>query len=417
MASIGKTSRPASSMAVVRDGRSRPSTEGLERPLRVAMVLPGLGRVRRGAETAFFEIARGLSRYPDLEIELFGSGVEGLDGVDSRPPAPLHRIACVSRDRFERWPGIPPLRSEYEYEELTFTLGLWLSRTFDPRRFDAVLSCTYPFVNWYLQKAGGRRRPRLIFVTQNGDWMARARNSEYRFFRCDGLVCTNQVYYEQHRERYRTALIPNGVDLETFRPRRPGEVEDLSGLPGGPLPTGRPLVLVASALIASKNVAVAIEAAARRPEVFLVIAGDGPERGRLTARAEALLPDRHRFLGAVPRGRMPALYRRADAFSHLSCVEPSANVYLEAAGSGLPEVVDDNPVTRQTLGEAALYVDASDAGAVAEALGQALEPEIGSRLGREARSRMAEGWGWEVRAGRYRDFLREICRETPCSRS
>jgi hypothetical protein len=44
--------------------------------IRVAMILPGLGRVQRGAETAFIEVARGLSAYPEIDVELFGAGNE-----------------------------------------------------------------------------------------------------------------------------------------------------------------------------------------------------------------------------------------------------------------------------------------------------------------------------------------------------
>ena len=40
------------------------------------MILPGLGRVQRGAETAFIEVARGLSAYPEIDVELFGAGNE-----------------------------------------------------------------------------------------------------------------------------------------------------------------------------------------------------------------------------------------------------------------------------------------------------------------------------------------------------
>lgn len=46
--------------------------------LRVAFVLPGLGRVQRGAETAFIEVARAMAEFPDVEVELFGSGEQGL---------------------------------------------------------------------------------------------------------------------------------------------------------------------------------------------------------------------------------------------------------------------------------------------------------------------------------------------------
>src|SRR5258707_11062658 len=61
--------------------------------LRVALILPGLGRVMRGAETAFLELARQLATFPDVDVELFGSGADGPPGV------PLRRAPCVPRER------------------------------------------------------------------------------------------------------------------------------------------------------------------------------------------------------------------------------------------------------------------------------------------------------------------------------
>jgi glycosyltransferase involved in cell wall biosynthesis len=361
--------------------------------LRIAMLLPGLGRVQRGAEAAFLELAQQFARCPDLHVELFGSGGE-------LPPAVrLHQVRCVPRERFERWPHVPCLRSEYEYEELTFVLNLWWQGSFRPGDFDITLSCSYPYVNWFLQRNQCRGRPVHVFVTQNGDWMCRAHSREYRFFRCDGLVCTNPEYYALHRARYRSVLIPNGVDPDVFRPAD----EPVAGPAWG-----QPTVLMTSALIPSKGVAEGIEAVARVPEAFLVVAGDGPERARVAELAERALPGRHALLGSVPREKMPALFRQAQAFLHMSRDEPSALVYLEAASTGLPLVVHDSEVVRWTLGDGALYVNTRDQAAVAAALRQALDPPVGRALGRQARQRMTAGWSWDKLAAKYRAFFDEL---------
>jgi len=370
--------------------------EGGPAPLRVAMVLPGLGRVRRGAEAAFLEVARGLAAFPDVRVELFGSGREGAEGLSVRG------VPCVPRERFEAWPRLPCLRDEYSYEELTFALNLARAGRFRRRDFDAAICCSYPYVNWFLQWAGRGRGPRLVFVTQNGDWPCRADSREYRLFRCDGLVCTNPAYYERHRARYRAALIPNGVDPEAFRPR--AEADDAGGIE---VPEGSKVVLMVSALISSKRVADGVLAAARVPSAFLVVAGDGPERAEVSALCQRLLPGRHRMLGSLPREEMPALFRRADAFLHMSQDEPFGIVYLEAAASGLPVVAHDSEVPRWILGESALFADSGDAEAVAGALRRALSDE-GRSLGRAARRRVEDGWTWAAQAAKYRDFLREV---------
>ena len=361
------------------------------------MILPGLGRVRRGAETSFLEVAAALSRISGLEIELFGSGKDAPAGMT------LHQINCAPRERFESWPKLPCLRSENHYEELLFTLSLISRGLYQPERFDAVIACTYPYVNWMLQFAGGRRRPKQIFVTQNGDWMCQASSREYRYFRCDGLVCINPTYFERHRDRYPSTLIPNGVDPVRFRPRLPDEPE--SELRRS---TGRPIVLMTSALIPSKNVAGGIQAVAELPDAVLVVAGDGPERASVAELAARLLPGRHHLLGSVESSRIPELYRNADVFLHMSVEEPFGIVYLEAGASGLPIVAPDVEVPRWILGDTALYADAQDPRSVSTALKRALAPDGKTTLGASARARILADWTWEIQGKKYHDFIEQI---------
>jgi len=364
---------------------------------RVAMILPGLGRVQRGAETAFLEVARALGRAPEMEVTVFGSGMEGTDGLS------LRRVGCVPRERFERWPKMPCLRTENHYEELSFVLSMVGRRIYDPGDFDAVVACSYPYVNWMLQLRGGKKRPKQIFVTQNGDWMCQASSREYKLFQCDGLVCINPIYHERHKDRYPSALIPNGVDPSEYRPARPGET-----FPDVRIPRDRPVVLMVSALIPAKKVAEAIEAVALIPDAYLVVAGDGPERAEVAKRAEALLAGRHRLLGSLPRSSMPAIYRQADVFLHMHREEPFGIVYLEAAASGLAVVAPDAPIPRWIMEETAIYVEPEKPQSVAEGIKSAMNSSIGPL----ARERVLAGWTWDVQASRYRDFIEQVVMES-----
>jgi len=359
--------------------------------LRIAMLLPGLGRVQRGAEMAFLELARQWIDTDQAEVTVFASGKE--------LPARVHveRVGCVSREWFERFPPVPCLRTEFEYEELTYCARLWASRRYRPERFDVALHCSYPYVNWFLQRHRCRGyRPLLAYVTQNGDWPCRRMNREYRAFDCDALICTNPEYYDRHQSTYPSMLIPNGVDAVRFTPRDPKIVNE------------RPIVLIASALVPYKYVLEGIRAVAEVPEAFLNIAGDGPLRNEVASLAQQLLPGRHQVLGAVPRDRMPELYRQSDVFLHMSREEPSALVYCEAASAGLSMVVHDGTIPRWTLGDAALYADTSNISHVAAVLKQAIRPEIASALGPRARQRMLEGFTWPMLAQKYIDFFRSL---------
>jgi phosphatidylinositol alpha-1,6-mannosyltransferase len=75
----------------------------------------------------------------------------------------------------------------------------------------------------------------------------------------------------------------------------------------------------------------------RFPGLIYLIAGEGDDLPRLKQRARDLALDDEtvRFLGYVPDGELPDLYRLADLFVMPSSTEGFGIVYLEAAACGL----------------------------------------------------------------------------------
>ncbi len=335
------------------------------------------------------EVARQLADRGH-SVTLFGSGHE-------RPNEPYRfvHVPALRRELFEGWRRIPPLRSETAWEEATFAPSLLAK--YRPQQFDIVATCVYPFTYWALRRPVlGAKRPKTVFVTQNGDWPAYGNNAEFRLFKCDGLVCTNPDYFDRNRNRYRSALIPNGVDLNRFAP---GAAERARfGFPAGPV------ILMVSALIPSKNVAEGIAAVAKVPGATLVVAGDGPLRSEVKMLAEEMLPGRYRQL-VVPAADMSALYRSADGFLHLSVDESFGNVFVEAMASGLPIVAYDTPRTRWIVGDDAFYPQRRGieelAGAIHRALG-------GSDVAKTKGPERAAAFGWPAIAGLYEQFFGEL---------
>ena len=354
--------------------------------MRIGFALSGFHRHDRGAEVALLAVANALAQSGD-EVTVFGSG-QPRAGTDYE----FRHIPAIDRGHFERWPAFPPFRDETAWEDASFAMA-FLTR-YRPADFDAVLTCAFPFTHLALRRPTFGRRPLQVFVTQNGDWPATANRSEYRLFACDGLVCTNPDFFEHNRERWASTLIPNGIDPTRF---------------GGPnvdrtqfgLPPDRPIVLMVSALIESKRVCEGIRAVARRPDAHLVVAGDGPLRGKVEQLAADLLPGRFTRL-TLDAARMPLLYRAADAFLHLSLLESFGNVFVEALASGLPVVGHDTARLRWIVGEGEPLCDTEDADALDAALLTALA------CGRGAAGARIERFAWTRIAVEYRRFIASL---------
>jgi glycosyltransferase involved in cell wall biosynthesis len=358
--------------------------------MRVLFALPGLHRYNRGAEVAFIGIANAMAKAGNA-VTLIGSG-------HSRPGTPYRFLhaASVGREHFERFPSVPLLRNEFAYEELTFAPNLL--RYYRTTDYDVTLTCGYPFSNWVLRHPVLRgARPPHVFVTENGDWPAFSRESEYRFFGCDGLVCTNPEFYERNRGRWRCRLIPNGVDCDRFQPGA-DQRQEFS------LPADRLIVLMVSALVPNKRVEAGIEAVSRIPDAHLVVAGDGPLRQVVDAYAARRLPGRFTRM-LVGAEKMPKLYQSADVFLHLCRDESFGNVFLEAMACGLPVVAHGSSRVRWIVGNDEFFVDNDDPAAISHQIELAHGVGLSTRTQRVAK---AATFSWTKIVEKYSQFLEEI---------
>lgn len=353
--------------------------------MRILFALPGFHAQDRGAEVALLAVARELARGED-EVTVMGGG-------PARPDEPYRfvHVPIVDRRKFEKWPQFPMFRSDTAWEDATFAASMMLH--YHPGDFDVAITCNFPFSHLALRRPMFGTSPLQIFVTQNGDWPARSEDSEYRLFRCDGLVCTNPDYQDANEDRWPTALIPNGIDIERYNRVAP----DRAGLG---LPEGVPIVLMVSAFIATKRVKDGIRAVAKLPDAHLIVAGDGLLRDEVDSLAAQLLPGRFKRL-TLTAPDMPRLYASADAFLHMSLLESFGNVFVEAMASGLPIVGHDTPRLRWIVGERDTLCDTEDLNAVAGALRRALA------AGRGAQDPRASDFGWPSIAARYRAFISE----------
>jgi teichuronic acid biosynthesis glycosyltransferase TuaC len=185
----------------------------------------------------------------------------------------------------------------------------------------------------------------------------------------------------------------NGVDLQLFRPteRAPGQ----------------PFTLVTVGhLVPVKAQELIVGALPLLPDVRLVVAGDGPNRGMLERLAAELgVAERVRFLGAVPQAELRAQYGAADAMVLASSREGWANVLLESMACGTPVVASRVWGTPEVVAapEAGVLMAERSPQGVADAVNalRAAYPD------RAATRRYAERFSWDdTTSGQLRVFGR-----------
>ncbi|MDR3538038.1 MAG: glycosyltransferase family 4 protein [Acetobacteraceae bacterium] len=198
----------------------------------------------------------------------------------------------------------------------------------------------------------------------------------------------------------KVTVLRNGVDTALFHPPadRDGARHAL-GLNGSTL-------VSVGLLIERKGHHRTIEAMRALPGFTLLIAGEGPERARLTALIDQLgLRGRVRLLGAVPHAELAAIYGAADASVLASSREGWANVLLESMACGTPVVASNiwgNPEVVQTR-DAGLIAPENTPDGIAATVRRLFDP----LPARAATRAYAEAFGWEeTTAGQLALFRR-----------
>ncbi|MEX2642691.1 MAG: glycosyltransferase [Acetobacterales bacterium] len=198
--------------------------------------------------------------------------------------------------------------------------------------------------------------------------------------------------------------IPNGLDLDVFRPVDKAAARMVLGLE----PDHRVVAFAAQVLDDNprKGGHLLVEALARcdvgeRPPVLLLLGSDG---GKLRSQ----VPWPVRSLGYVRDDRLlAAAYAAADVVATPSLAENLSNALLEAMACGTPPLAFDAGGTRDAVRhmENGWLSPAGDAGGLAAGL-QALldDPALRRRLGEGARRTAEAEYGVELQARRFADL-------------
>jgi glycosyltransferase involved in cell wall biosynthesis len=206
----------------------------------------------------------------------------------------------------------------------------------------------------------------------------------------------------------RLRRIPNGVDMEHFRPASDAEREverSRLGLCGGGA-----LTIYTGRFEPVKRLHLLVDAVARSPDLRLVMIGEGSEETRL----RRMITDRNLTtrVTLLPRAEDPApMYRAADLYISASSTEGMSNSVLEAMASGLPVVAAaaSGMAELVTPATGVLIADPTDAAAFATELETvAGDRDRRRRLGSEARKLVASSYSLESVAAMLGNLYDEV---------
>lgn len=292
--------------------------------------------------------------FAQLSVALKKAGVDVMAALRA---SPLHEAMLNAG-------GVPyrtfPFRRNFDFS--TGRQLAAMNRTFRP---DVVLTFTQ----------------RSSSMMPKGDYPMIGRLGGYYnlkyFKRCDYLTCITpdiaRYVMKGGWKKERVFYIPNFPDVKDVPPVDRATLDT---------PADAPVALALSRLHPNKALDVLLRAAARVPGLYVWIAGEGDERGKLETKASEFgIAGRVRFLGW--RMDRSALLRAADVCVFPSRWEPNGTVVVEAWAHNVPLVTTASagPKWITQAGEDALVVPVDDHLALADAIQEVISSKgLAARL-------------------------------------
>ncbi|MGB4778657.1 glycosyltransferase family 4 protein [Microbacterium sp.] len=343
---------------------------------------------RGGTETYVREIVTRLPNLmPDCEFVAL-TGRAGTAPITAFFPGAVHTVDWVGSDRVS-WALGAVLRVDGVARSLGASV-LWCPANFGPIHRGAPRVVTVHDAIYH--EAAGPLLPRIVSALTS--WLAaRAATS------ADAIITVSHAAAEAISRHMRVSpdavtVIPNGAS-DPVPPHEPWKV--LAPLQITP---GRQILLSTGNRLPHKNFAGLLRALAEIPEEtrpLTVITGSRAGDPLLSLRDSLGLAGDVELLGWVDDPQLESLYAVAALYVCPSLLEGFGLPVVDALRRGVPVVANDIPVLREVGGSAARYADASNPGALANAISHALAhpPQPAERA---AGRTWSERFSWDAAA-------------------
>lgn len=209
----------------------------------------------------------------------------------------------------------------------------------------------------------------------------------------------------KHNAKVPIKIIPNGVDLDLFRPKRK---EEKSGIV-----SGKKIILTNSRLVKKNAVDDLIKAGQYLDFPFKMLIIDiGPEEKKLRSLVTKLnLEDKVKFLGHMTHKEIVKYHYLADVFVRPSLSEGLGNVFLEAMATGLPIIgtpvggIPDFLIDRET----GLFCQVGNPKSIAQKIKEVLgNDSLRENLIKNGLELVREKYNWNSIASRMEQIYRKL---------
>ena len=214
------------------------------------------------------------------------------------------------------------------------------------------------------------------------------------------IICVSQsskedVIAEFNVKEERITVIPNGIDIENFKPSSDSKTLDFK------------IVTTASSDIPLKGLRHLILALPRvlreYPLTRLTVIGKSPKKSKLNKLIDDLnLEDKITFKSGISENEIVDIYHDSDIAVIPSLYEGFGFGAGEAMACGVPLISTDSGGLKQVIGESALKIEPGSVQQIEESIIKLFnEEETRNELSKKGRERMEELFDWEIAAKAY----------------
>ncbi len=256
------------------------------------------------------------------------------------------------------------------------------------KKYDVVIPTNGRLQAWLVRVIGWLNRSKVVISGQSGAGLD-DRINLYTFPDFFVAISDYQLKWAKNVNPFVNAVkIPNGVDLKRFNPV--GKLERI--------------VLSVGAFTKEKRHDLTIKAVAKLKDVKLVIAGGGGDlKEDIKTLGKKMLGNRFTIL-TIPNEKMPEVYKKAGVFAFPTVPWESFGIAMvEAMASGLAVVATDDPIRREIVGDAGIFVDPADTDTYAKVLKEALNKDW-----RGKPRNQAEKFDWDKIAVEYEKLFKSL---------